>query len=503
MAALGDGTTAIVARTEEKSKPRTIIQEAGWQGIATDQGVVYQCITGLKYDLSSSYGGNTHVHDNDNGCALPWPLVGCDLIRGENTQIAAWRYADKRPRIQFEHVDFTYPYRDVFFATFFCPTGLDEVEAILHTHGTRAMAVHYDLLDNSYSRIGWETSTGSTQGDSDLITYRARITFDSAESGAVLCLVVSFEFFRSATGSTMIDGFQLLPFPWRKTAEDIPRFEIAAARGDAAPLRDTEFLPVYDTTVKEDGVVNCYDASRMASNDAYLHELLTGSAAPGLSRDATDRVIGHIHDGDAPNGSKIDHPAFAQICGWNPITDVSDVKYYNASPWVGSSGGNYHFGFERSDAFEREAADGEAPAITEDDGFTSSNARILSVFRFFAPAWDAAPVLNFYLNFWVYHEAAGNARTVHAWMEVSSDAASSWTAGNEPAGFTAPSSIPNSTSDGLVRFTTTITLPNWGSNAQSSGQEYWALVKAYQTVTPQTPNPDDRVALLSYCGWLT
>jgi hypothetical protein len=103
----------------------------------------------------------------------------------------------------------------------------------------------------------------------------------------------------------------VLPWGWQRSYTKVPESTILYDAGTTAPASTGTYLPIYDGLVANNYPLTSWLTYRMAANDVYAHDLITGIRCPGAEDVA---VAGHNHDGS--NSKAIVVPLYSTCHGW-------------------------------------------------------------------------------------------------------------------------------------------------------------------------------------------
>jgi len=336
---LGDDITTFEGLEVWKSRPRTHIQEPDVEAMAKDQAFVYQFLKnenlgGTAWAGASSPGYQNHS-GGGRGCPIGFPLSTI------NVRTSYW-YAggllyEWTPRLILDRIVAGSPpelERVLYRWPVFVPTGHDVIYLLIRADDNfLTINPHVQVYDAPLTAGVSAEAAWTEDGDahhnpamlraigSDLF-YVFTLPLTSTGVVKILSLEVAIE--GDAAGNVYIHSGHVLPKHTILPVEDLAWAKASIADqaaigedvGNYSPIRDSPaaFYGIWDTLTAEDMPLSSYLLHKMANNDSYLYELLTGKPVPG---EASILTTAHNHDGS--NSPTIEIPLWGSCLGMLPL----------------------------------------------------------------------------------------------------------------------------------------------------------------------------------------
>lgn len=355
MAKCGDNKTQFRGIELERTKPRTYIVDddlgvttGSGDGIAHDQAVTYQTITGKQLDNSTAWAGSPQAHDGAVGCTLGLPLSSSVMLTGIPVRADRDQQCEPSTIYPAAIAASSYKQRVIDRRPVFFPTDTSNMAGMVII-GVRAddnwplLKPTVRLLNSTFVQQGEAATYHINRDDNGVYWY----ALHTATTGATLVPSVEID---CETWDTDRDigvdyyGYDVLPWDWAYMASRVPSLPPDDVTGFAQPLRGTSFKGIWETFVAPGRPLSSIVTGQLAENDAFLHELVTGTPATGYGSAATS---GHNHDGSLLGGPHIEMPLCSVGLGWSFVVNTGAAQ----------AGG----------FLESEAINGHAPAVGQGD----------------------------------------------------------------------------------------------------------------------------------------
>jgi len=339
---LGNDATSFNGLELNHARPRARVQNDDVADILEDQAFIRQLLTNKQLDESTAYSGDEQRHDGTNGCLLGWPLASVSTCNSNSDATVDGYSNTHSPTIIPTGISSSARF-NVYYIPAFIPTGTERV--LIHV---RASANFNDLKPAIKKYTVSSGSTPSIVAEGNEIpshytpTWEGFVDSHSAVNDFVFSVDVDnsgevYVFLLTCVAEAdfapaNIYSVRVLPELWRKVSGQMPPQEVNNPSGVVTPLVGSSFAPIYDTMAAANKPLCSYLTGRAAENDGMLHEIITGTKAPGASSATHD---GHNHDGTIDGGPKIDMPLLAVCLGWaddasGGLIDGTEGKYGSA-----------------------------------------------------------------------------------------------------------------------------------------------------------------------------
>lgn len=294
MAKLGKDTD-FIGTDYADTRPRVFITEEEVEILASDQASVYQSVLGKDLDDGSLTGAAIHVHDGTDGALLPIPLSYVHNRAGYDT--GNFYGGDNQafnPQILTADISSSVERRVVYHWPVFAPAGCTAVR--VYVRGNEFLRELGPLLCVDSTVGQWDTWYPPQYDDP---TNPRVFYFDATLTGGAvnyLTLLITQPWLGGGTAA--IYQIDVCPLLWRSAATTEPDPGVTVVSGARTGVVHTAtYLPIQDTFTKDGKPLSSYVTGRLAANNAYLHELITDTAAPGYGAAHASQVAGHWHDG--------------------------------------------------------------------------------------------------------------------------------------------------------------------------------------------------------------